>query len=95
MLDKDAKYIIKESAILFETNSYKELHKIILVKSPLKLRIKRVCRRDDRTEDDVKNIIRNQIKGREFLEYIDYTLNNNDELLLPKIIQLHKKLSNL
>ena len=39
------KYIIKESALLFETNNYQMLDKIILVQAPVKLRIKRVKKR--------------------------------------------------
>ena len=35
--NKDSKYIIKESAILLETNTYKKLDKIILIKALYKL----------------------------------------------------------
>ena len=90
---QNTKYIIKESAILFESNTYQKLDKMILVKSPLKMRIKRVCKRDGRTEDDVKKIINNQTHEDTYIDYVDYVINNNEELLVPKIIQLEKSLS--
>jgi len=93
--DKDSKYIIKESAILFESKTYQQLDKIILVQSPLKIRIERTCKRDNRTKAEVKNIIKNQIKDAEAIKYADYIIKNNNKLLLPKIIQLHEILSNL
>ena len=93
--NKDSKYIIKESAILFESKTYQQLDKIILVQSPLHIRIERTCKRDNRTKEDVKNIIKNQIKDAEAIKYADYIIKNNNKLLLPKIIQLHEVLANL
>ena len=91
-----SKYIIKESAILFESNTNHYLDKIILIKSPLKLRIQRVCLRDNRTKKEVENIINNQKKTREIENYADYILNNNkNSMLVPSVIQLHEKLSKL
>ena len=91
-----SKYVIKESAILFESNTNHYLDKIILIKSPLKLRIERVCLRDNRTKKDVESIINNQKKTREIENYVDYILNNNkNSMLVPNVIQLHKKLSKL
>ena len=72
-----------------------QLDKIILVQSPLHIRIERTCKRDNRTKEDVKNIIKNQIKDAEAIKYADYIIKNNNKLLLPKIIQLHEVLSNL
>jgi dephospho-CoA kinase len=95
VLKQNAKYIIKESAILFESNTYQKLNKIILVKSPLEMRIKRVCKRDDRTEIDVERIINNQIGEDEYIQHVDYVINNDKELLLPNIIRLNKTLSDL
>tara|TARA_B100001250_G_scaffold414043_1_gene450374 strand:+ start:2225 stop:2824 length:600 start_codon:yes stop_codon:yes gene_type:complete len=92
---QNSKYIIKESAILFESNTYQKLDKIIAIKSPIELRIKRVCKRDNRSKIDVKNIIKNQMKESEYIQYVDFVINNNEALLLPKIIQLKSELSHL
>ena len=95
IIDKDSKYIIKESAILFESKTYQQLDKIIFVQSPLKTRIERTCKRDNRTKENVENIIKNQIQDSEAIKYADYIIKNNNKLLLPKIIELHEVLSNL
>ena len=93
--NQNSKYIIKESAILFESNTYQNLDKIIVIQSPLQLRIERVQKRDGRSEIDIKQIIKNQMKESEYIQHADYVINNDHELLLPKIIQLNKELSHL
>ena len=86
-----SKYIIKESALLFSSNSYLELDEIIFVKSPIETRIQRVMKRDNRTKKQVKSIIKNQ-NSDEFLEksckYIIY--NDEEKFLTPQIIKLHE-----
>ena len=85
------KYIIKESALLFSSNSFLELDEIIFVKSSMETRIKRVMKRDNRTKKQVKSIIKNQ-NSDEFLEksckYIIY--NDEDKFLTPQIMKLHE-----
>ena len=89
--NKKNKYIIKESALLFSSNSYLELDEIIFVKSPMELRIKRVMKRDNRSKKQVESIIKNQ-NSDEFLEesckYIIY--NDEKKFLTPQIIKLHE-----
>ncbi len=88
------KYVIKESAILFESMSYKKLDKIILITAPLSLRIKRIIARDQRDKKEIESIIKNQYKTKEILKKADYIINNNEKkLLLPQVIKLHQKLS--
>lgn len=86
-------YILKEAALLFETGSYRALDKIIVVSAPENLRIARVLQRDKhRSEQQVKDIIRNQLKEEEKLKLADYTLiNDESNLLIPQVLNLHKK----
>ena len=96
LLEQDSKYIIKESALLFESNTYKNLDKIILIQSPLKLRIKRVCARDNRTKKEVSKIIKNQLKQSEYIKLVDYVITNNEKTLItPQVMAIHKQLSEL
>lgn len=89
-------YIIKESALLFETNTHQLLDKIILVKAPLDIRIQRVCKRDNRTKEEVEKIINNQIDPNSITKEADYIINNNERTLLtPKIIKIHHLLNQL
>ena len=89
-------YIIKESALLFETNTHQLLDKIILVKAPVDIRIKRVCKRDNRTKQQVQKIIENQIDPNSITQNADYIINNDEKTLLtPKIIKIHNILNQL
>ena len=89
-------YIIKESALLFEANTYKMMDKIILIKAPIKLRIQRVKHRDNKKEIEIRRIIRNQFKLHTIKKNVHYIINNNEKTLLtPQIINLHHQLIQL
>ena len=94
VLKQKTKYIIKESAILFESSIYKKLDKTILIKAPLNLRIKRICKRDQRSVEEIHNIIKNQLPIQKVVNKADYILNNSEKnLLTPKVIKIHEVLS--
>jgi len=93
---QNSHYIIKESALLFESKTYHLLDKIILIKAPISLRIERVLKRDNRSRIEIKKIINNQMKNRDNIKNVDYIINNNEkQLLTPQIIQVSKELSRL
>src|SRR6202012_4824900 len=48
-------YVMKEAALLFESDSYKMCDKTIMVTAPLDLRIIRVTQRDNISEAEVKS----------------------------------------
>ena len=86
-------YVIKEAAILFESNSHIGLDAVICVSAPLDLRMKRLLNRDDYSEKEIKKRIENQISQEEKEKLSDYIIINDEkELLLPKIIKIHKEL---
>lgn len=89
--EQQALYVLKEAALLLETNSYKALDKVIVVSAPEALRIARVLVRDKhRTEQQVKDIIRNQSTEEEKLKRADYIIyNSEDQLLIPQVLKLH------
>ena len=87
--------LIKESALIYQSGSYKELNSIILVEARKDIRIKRVLERDKyRKKEEVLQIINSQkIKNKEDLNP-DYILENNGEnLLLPKVIHIIEELN--
>ncbi len=91
-----SKYIIKESALLFETDTANNLDKIILVHSPLKLRISRIQKRDKRTKEEIEKIINSQVLFKNIKHKADYIINNNEKkLLTPQIIKIHNKIMEL
>ena len=86
-------FVIKEAAILFESNSHLELDAVICVSAPFDLRIKRLLERDNSTEKEIKRRIENQISQEEKEKLSDYIIINDEkDLLLPQIIKIHKEL---
>lgn len=86
------RYVIKEAALMFESDSYKVLDKIVLVSAPEEIRIARVLTRDpQRTPNQVKEIILSQMKEDEKLMMADFVLHNDDtRLLIPQVLHLHQ-----
>ena len=58
--NQNAKYIIKEAAILFESGSNAGLYKIISVTAPEETRINRVLARDNTSREKILAVIKNQ-----------------------------------
>ncbi|NJM25859.1 MAG: dephospho-CoA kinase [Bacteroidia bacterium] len=89
----DAKpYVIKEAALLFEAKSYRELDKIIVVDAPESLRIRRVTKRDGRSEQQVRDIISKQLPDALKLQQADFIVKNDESVLvIPQVLALHKK----
>lgn len=88
--------IIKEAAILFESDGHKQMDKVITVSAPEALRINRVMKRDALTKEEVESRIRNQMSEEEKVKMSDYVIYCNDvELLIPQVVDLHKELKSL
>ncbi|MBL7895078.1 MAG: dephospho-CoA kinase [Bacteroidia bacterium] len=92
---KTHKYIIKETALLFETGLYKKVDKIILVMAPLEERLKRVMQRDKSSREDVLKRISHQMPDEEKQPISDFVIDNNEtEGLIPQVLAIHQKLQN-
>ncbi len=86
-------YVIKEAALLFESGTSEGLDYIIGVTAPVALRIKRVIDRDGVTAEEVKRRMANQVDEALKMKLCDFVLHNNEqELLLPQVLTLHKEL---
>ena len=72
-----SKYVIFESAIIFETGSYEKFDFNIIVLSDLEKRIKRVKERDFLTEDNVLSRIKSQWIDEKKIRFADYVIKNN------------------
>jgi dephospho-CoA kinase len=90
-------YRIKEAALLYESGLYKELDKIIVVSAPLEIRLQRTLKRDPhRSKEAVLAIIAKQMPETEKLHKADYVIvNDENQMLIPQVMDLHKKLSEL
>ncbi len=86
-------YIIKESALLFETGIYKNLYKNILVTSPVQLRIARVKKRNSITEEEIIKRINVQMKDERKVKLADFVvINDETKLILPQVLTIHDTL---
>ncbi len=90
---QDFKYVIKESAILFENGIYGDCGKIILVTAPTEERIKRVMSRDNVKKKDVLLRMKNQWTDKEKKKFSDFTIRNTsiDKTLL-QVNKIHQEL---
>ncbi|MGV3458943.1 MAG: dephospho-CoA kinase [Flavobacterium sp.] len=76
--NRKAPFVIKEAAILFESGSYKNCDKIILVTAPLEVRIARVVARDKATRKQVLARMANQWDDERKSALSDYIIQNTD-----------------
>lgn len=72
------KFIVKEVAILFETNGHLDCDKVILVTAPQDVRLKRVIERDNINEKDVLARMNNQLPEEEKIKKSDFVIHNID-----------------
>lgn len=90
---KHEPYSLKEAALLFESNSYKNLHKVIVINSPIETRIERVVKRDHVKREDVLKRIENQSTDRERMEKADWIIYNDGiRSLIEQTMNIHNKI---
>ena len=91
-----APYVIEESAIIFEKNLTSRFDKVIVVTAPERIRIERVCAREQVTPDVVRQRIANQWPEENKIAVADYIINNdNSRLITPQILVIHRQILSL
>lgn len=89
---KNAPYVMKEAALLFESTSYKMCDYSIMVTAPLELRIERVLKRDGLTCTEIESRNAKQFSEEKKTQLADFVVRNDDtELVIPQVIELHKQ----
>ncbi len=73
---QQSKFVIKESAILFEAGIDKNCDAIITVTAPKEVRIERVISRDNSTREEVLNRIKNQWTEDRKVAKSDFVIQN-------------------
>lgn len=73
-------YVIKESAILFESGSYKECNNIITVTSPLNKMIERIMKRDNLNENEIFDRLKSQISNKKRIKKSDIIVDNSTSI---------------
>lgn len=96
MMRQTAPYVIKEAALLFESGSVSGLDYTIGVYAPTHLRIKRTMDRDGVSREEVLARMNRQIDEDIKMRLCDFVITNNEqELVIPQVIQLHEQLLHL
>ncbi|HJV19557.1 MAG TPA: dephospho-CoA kinase [Sediminibacterium sp.] len=95
-LRQQAPYVIKEAALFFESGSAQGLDGIIGVSAPTPLRIQRVMARDHISREQVLDRMKQQINDDLKMKLCDWVIvNNEQQLLIPQVLALHKQLLSL
>ncbi|MEX1201766.1 MAG: dephospho-CoA kinase [Ferruginibacter sp.] len=93
MSQQTASYSIKEAALLFESDAWKGLDKIIGVAAPIELRISRTMHRDQISREEVVARISNQMNQEEKMSRCDFIIQNDDNsLLIPQVLAIHQQI---
>ena len=90
----DSIYKIIMVPLIFETNSQDFYDKIIIIDCDESIQIERASQRDNKSKEDIINIIKNQASREERESIADYVILNNSTLdnLKVNILRIHQKL---
>jgi dephospho-CoA kinase len=92
-LKQSSNIVFKEAAILFESGANHDLDAVICISADDNLRIERIKKRDDRSEDDIRLIISSQLDQVRKEEMSDYKIINDGKTSL--LLQINEILKNL
>ncbi|SHL19767.1 dephospho-CoA kinase [Chitinophaga jiangningensis] len=94
--EQQTPYVLKEAALLFETESFHHLDKIIGVSAPQPLRLLRVMKRDNVSRNDVLARMHKQIDETIKMRLSDYVIYNDEQhMVIPQVLALHQTLLEL
>ena len=82
-------YAIKEAALIFESDSWKDLVAVIGVSAPETVRIQRVMKRDNIDVQQVASRMAQQMDEAQKMSKCDYIITNDDvSLVMPQILKI-------
>lgn len=88
------RFIIKESALLFETGLYKELNKTILVTAPVNIKTERVMQRNQISKAEVEKRMKAQWTDEQKAALADYIIiNDAKSALIPQVNKIIQSLT--
>ena len=90
--NQQAAYVLKEAALMFESNAYTQVDHVLTVSAPSALRLARTLQRDShRTPSEVEAIMAKQLPEEERVRRAQFVLYNDDaQLVLPQVVKLHE-----
>ena len=93
--NSNAKFVIKEAAIMIESGAYKDLDKLIVVNANREQKIKWIKKRDHLLLEDIENRIQNQLSDKIRNQYADFIIENNSSKkeLKQQVLSIYNKLT--
>ena len=90
---QNAPYVLKEAALMFETEAWRQVDQMITVFAPLEVRLERLQKRDThRSKADILHIIGKQLPEEEKVKRADHVIYNDDsQLVIPQVLKLHEE----
>ena len=86
-------YVLKESAILFESGGDAYCDYTILVTAPEDIRIQRIIKRDNTSKEKVKAIIDNQLSDTVKRDKVDFIIENTSlDKMKKQVHHVHREL---
>ncbi|MEP0265565.1 dephospho-CoA kinase [Dokdonia sp.] len=90
---QDSPYVIKEAAILFENGGYRDCDFMILVTAPMQDRISRLKKRDQSSEEEIRDRMDAQWDDAKKTALSDITIENSIlEETKRKVLRIHNHL---
>jgi dephospho-CoA kinase len=87
-----APYVMKEAALMFETESFHHMDRVLGVSAPEALRILRTMRRDQVPRPEVLRRMSQQLDERVKMRLCDYVIRNDEvRPVLPQVLELHRR----
>lgn len=91
----DKKYILYESALLFDKGEEKRFDKVIFVDAPDEICLKRVMKREGCTVEEVKKRMNNQKNDSRKKILCDFVIENTTfEKTKKQVLEIHQKIIN-
>ncbi len=88
--NRQAPYVILESAILFEIGWEKYFDKTICISTPKDIAIERALKRDKVSKQDIEKRMSNQFSNEDKCKRADFIIfHDNKTMLLPQILEIH------
>ena len=92
-IQQSTSIVIKEAAILFESDAHLGLDAVVCVSAPETLRIERVQKRDGSSVEQIESRMSKQMPQAEKEELADFLIVNNEvQLLLPQVLAIIKEM---
>jgi len=86
-------YVLRESAILFESEAHLDCKLVITVLAEKALRIERVKRRNGWSENEIEARMLQQLNDEKRIKQADFVVDNNtNSPLLQQVLELHQKI---